>query len=116
MTKIEDLLVEATQALAELVTVAEKNADGLSAAAIEQALAELTGTLRKTLQADSDAIVAAIKGLGLTVNVNPTPFEIIVPPAPAAPATPFRPLVMKVLDYTHQGRIQTVEIFEKGSQ
>jgi hypothetical protein len=116
MSKIEELLTEATQALAELVTVAERNADGVSAAAIEQALAELAGTLRKTMQADSSAIVDAIKGMGLTVNVSPTPLEIIIPPAPVAAPAPFRPLLMKVLDYNAQGRIQTVEIFEKGSK
>ena len=113
MNNVEALLTEANQALSELVTMAEKNADGLHAAGIEQALAEFVGFLRKTLQYDVAGIVAAIKGLNLTVNVSPTPFEIVVPPAPA---TPFRPLVMKVTAYNHQGRIDTVEISERGAK
>ncbi len=109
MTKIEELLTEATQALAELVGVAEKNAQGMQAAALEQALAELNSSLRKTMQADAGAIVAAIKGLTLTVNVNPTPLEIIVPPASRQPFVPFE---MEVIDFTPLGGIKRVRITE----
>lgn len=109
MTKIEELLVEATQALAELVSVAEKNSEGLQAAALEQALAELAGSLRKTLQADTGAIVSAIKGLTLTVNVSPTPLQITVPPAARQPFVPFE---MEVTEITPLGGIKRVRITE----
>ena len=106
MSKIEDLLGEITQAVSDMV--ADASGLGAQVGAIEQALADVAAALEAG--AKTDAIVGAIKGLALTVTVNPTPVQVNVP---EVSHRPFRPLVMKVTAYNHQGRIATVELFEK---
>lgn len=114
MDKITPLLEEVALHLSSLAEDAEV------LKTIEQTLSDVVLSLEALKPMDPASIVAAIKSLRLTVNVEPTPVHVHVAPAgvtfPPAPAPqPFRPLRMRVTDWGADGRIEEVEIFEKGA-
>lgn len=114
MDKITPLLEEVALHLSSLAEDAEV------LKTIEQTLSDVVLSLEALKPMDPSAIVAAIKGLRLTVNVEPTPVHVHVAPAtvkfPPAPAPrPFPTLKMKVTAWGPDGRIEDVEIYEKGA-
>lgn len=108
--RIEALLEEIALHLSNLAGEAEV------AKSIEQALSDVVLGLEAIKPGDTSALVAAIKGLNLTVNVSPTPVQVNVVPAPvhlaAAEIVPFAPLTLRV-NRTTNGLIDTLDIFER---
>jgi len=106
--RIESLLEEIALHLSGLAGESE---------AIEQALSDVVLGLEAIKPGDTTAIVEAIKGLALTVNVSPTPVQVNVSPAPvhiaAAEHVPFAPLTLRINRFATNGLIDTVDIFER---
>lgn len=114
MDEIQPLLEEVALHLSSLAG----DADVLKT--IESTLADLVKALESMKSMDPAAIVAAIKSLRMTVHVEPTPVHVHVAPAdvkfpPAPTPQPFRPLRMRVTDWGPDGRIEEVEITERGA-
>lgn len=112
--RIEELLEEIALHLSSLAGEAEVAKD------IEQALADVVLGLEALKPSDTSALVDAIKGLKLTVNVSPTPVQVNVAPAAvhmaAAELAPFAPLTLRINRNTTNGLIDTVDVFEKGAR
>jgi hypothetical protein len=109
--RIEALLEEIALHLSSLAGNAE------AVTSIEQALSDVVLGLEAIKPGDTSAIVAAIKGLQLTVNVSPTPVQVHVAPAPvhlaAAEIGPFVPLRLKIVRNTANGLLDFVDVFER---
>ena len=108
--RIEALLEEIALHLSSLA------GEAAVASSIEQALSDVVLGLEAMKPGDTAAIAEAIKGLALTVNVNPTPVQVNVAPAPVTLAgSPFKPLRLKVNRSTANGLIETIDITERAA-